>query len=287
MTEVKDPAHIVCLKNNHTRPRLDTLSSLNLKDFYTPAEEAGRIIQERRHNKELQKLVEERFGEGIPSMLLDGPVGVLWRQICTPDREFARFLDLAKEANVVPVRLETVDDMFMAENFTKLALTNLPFMTGVSKDGKTIAQKEKIIDFVHAGGNRLCDLKTLWGESLVDFHHWFMHTLFPITDTKVVDIYKWIKSYGPEPREYYHAFLAFALTHYILFEDFDLLAAEDEFTTEVVLPAFRHIEEEFGLRPLVVKISKPNEQTNDPYWWCYTKEARDIMEKHKTEHTWT
>jgi hypothetical protein len=264
-------------------PRVDTPSTLNLKDFYTSAEEAGQIIQERWQNKELRKSVEEKFGDDIPDAVLDGPNGVMWRQICTPDREFARFLDLAKEANVKPLCFESVEDQFMAENFTKLALTNLPFMTGLTKNGKTIAEKEKIIDFVHAGGDKLCDLKTLWGEPLVDFHHWFLRTVFPITENRIVDIYKWTKQHGPEPREYYPAFMAFALAHYVLFDDYDLLAAEDEFTMEVVLPAFKEIEAEFGLRPLVVKLSKPGEHAADQYWWCYAKETRDIMEKHKKE----
>ncbi|MFA6278872.1 MAG: hypothetical protein WCS97_03075 [Candidatus Paceibacterota bacterium] len=272
---------------NEHRPRIDSPSELHLKDFYTPAAEVGRIIQERWQNVELRKKIEEHFGDGIPTEVLNGPHGVMWRQICTPDREFARFLDLAKEANIEPLCFESVKDQFMAENFTKLAFTNLPFMTGLTKDGKTIAQKEKIIDFVHAGDNKLCDLKTLWGESLVDFHHWFLRTIFPITENRIVDIYDWTKQHGPSPREYYPALMAFALAHYVLFDDYDLLAAEDEFTMEAVLPAFKEIEAEFGLRPLVVKLSKPGEYETDPYWWCYDKEARDIMEKHKQERAWT
>ncbi len=264
-------------------PRIELPSALDLKNFYTPAEEAGRIIQERWQNKELRKTIEKQFDDGIPNEVLYGPNGVMWRQICTPDREFARFLDLAKEANIKPLCFESVEDQFMAENFTKLALTNLPFMTGLTKDNKTIAEKIKIIDFNHAGENKLCDLKTLWEESLVDFHHWFLRTIFPITENKIVDIYKWTKKHGSTPQEYYPALMAFALAHYVLFDDYDLLAAEDEFTTEVVLPAFKKIESEFGLRPLVVKISKPGEYAANPYWWCYAKETRDIMEKHKIE----
>src|SRR3989338_4487338 len=121
-------------------------------------------------------------------------------------------------------------------------------------------------------------LQTLWGEPLVDFHHWFLCEVFPLMKGKAVDIYDWTKKHGSTPREYYPALLAFALTHYILFDDYDLLAAEDEFTTDAVLPAFKKIEAEFGLRPLVVKISKRGEHAADQYWWCYAKGTREIIE---------
>jgi len=269
------------------KPRAYDHSELNLQNFYTPAEDAGRMIQERWQNRDLRKQVEERFGKDIPMAVLNGPNGVLWRQIGTPDREFGRFLDLANEANIQPLCLETVEDKFVAENFTKLGLTNLPIMTGATKDGKTIAEKIKIVDFNESGGKRLCDIQTLWGESLVDFHHWFLGAVFPTTKNKVVDIYKWIKNNGATPEQYYPAVMAFALAHYILFDDYDLLAAEDEFTTDAVLPAFKKIEAEFGLRPLVVKISKRGEHAADQYWWCYAKGTREIIEKHKKERTWT
>jgi hypothetical protein len=269
------------------RPRVETPSTLDLKDFYTPAKEAGRIIQERWQNAELRKAVEDKFGNSVPKEILDGPNGVLWRQIGTPDREFARFLDLAKEANIQPMCFETVEDKFVKENFTKLGLTNLPVMTGLTKDGKTIAEKVKIIDFNQTREKRMCDIKTLWGEPLVDFHHWWLRTIFPVMENRVVDIYKWIKNNGATPEEYYPAVMAFALCYYILFDDYDLLAAEDEFTLNAVLPAFKKIETEFGLCPLIVKISKPGEHTADPYWWCYAKETRNIMEKHKQEFVWT
>lgn len=269
------------------KPRAYEPSTLELKDFYTPAKEAGEIIHERWQNKELRKTIEERYGKNIPKEILYGHHGVLWRQIGTPDREFARFLDLAEEANIEPICLETVEDKFVKENFTKLGLTNLPFMTGLTKNEKTIAEKIKIIDFDQTVGKRLCDIKTLWGESLVDFHHWFLCAVFPVMKNRVVGIYKWIKNNGATPREYYPAVMAFALCHYVLFDDYDLLVAEDEFTKETVLPAFKKIEAEFGLRPLIVKISKPGEHAADPYWWCYAKETRDIMERHKQERVWT
>ena len=137
------------------KPRAYDHSELNLQNFYTPAEDAGRMIQERWQNRDLRKQVEERFGKDIPMAVLNGPNGVLWRQIGTPDREFGRFLDLANEANIQPLCLETVEDKFVAENFTKLGLTNLPIMTGATKDGKTIAEKIKIVDFNESGGKRL------------------------------------------------------------------------------------------------------------------------------------
>jgi len=264
-------------------PRTYLPSEFDLKDFYTPAEEAGRIIQERWQNTELRKTIEERFGDGIPKEVLNSPSGVLWRQIGTPDREFARFLDLTSEAKTKAMCFETPENKFETRNFTTLGLSKLPFMSGLSKDGKIIVEKIKIIDFNQSGGKRLCDIETSWGEPLVDFHHWFLRTIFPVMENRVVNIYEWTKRQGSTPQEYYPSFMAFALAHYIIFDDYDLLATEKDFTMEVVLPAFKKIESEFGLRPLVVKISKPGEHAIDPYWWCYAKEAKDIMDKHKKD----
>lgn len=260
-------------------------SELNLQNFYTNPAEAGQLLLERWENEQLRRAVEKQYGEKIPKEILSAPHGVMWRQICSPDREFDRYLKLLHEANLKPLGLETVDDKFVSGNFTKLGLTNLPFATGQSKSGNTIAEKVKIIDFNSWGGKRLSDIKTLWGESLVDFHHSFLITMYPEMEGNIVDIYEWTKSHGIKPEEYYPAVLAFALAHYVLFDDYDLLAAEDDFTLTAVLPAFKLIEKEYGLRPLIVKLSEPGEHERDQYWWAYTEEARAIMEQHK--NVWT
>lgn len=261
-------------------------SLIDLGDFYTPIKEAKRIIQKRWENKQLQRTVEKRFSNDIPNEVSDVPSGVIWKHIGTPDREFARFLDLTTQVGVKPLCFEYTEDKFVARNFTKFELANLPFTTGLNKNGKTMTKREKIINFDHAEGRRLCDLKTLWGESLVDFHHWFLCALFPIMKGRVVDVYEWTKRHGSTARERYQSVMTLALTHFILFDDYDIFAGEDTFTLDVVLPSFKKVEAEFDLRPLVVRISKPNQYMIDPYWWCYSKETKDIMERHKQEYVW-
>lgn len=69
-------------------------------------------------------------------------------------------------------------------------------------------------------------------------------------------------------------------TQAIYFDDFDLLDEEVGFINEIVLPAFEEVQKEFGVKPLIVKISKNGEHEKDPFWWCYSKKSREVMERH-------
>ena len=48
----------------------------------------------------------------------------------------------------------------------------------------------------------------------------------------------------------------------------------------IVLPAFSEVEKYFGVKPVIVKISKPREHENDPFWWSYSKDTRIVMNNH-------
>jgi hypothetical protein len=251
-------------------------------DIYTPIEEAGEIIRERWSNKSLKEAVEKNLNKDFPEILKSGPHGLIWRQIGTPDGEFERFINLCKQANIKPICFEYTQDKFHAGNFTKYGLVNLHFFDHKTNYG-TITYKEKIIDFNKAEQYKLSELKTLWNENLVDFHHFFLTTIFPIMCDSVVDMSTWFKSHGAKPSEYYEYLLSFAVCHTVYFEDYDLLDSERGFIDEIVLPAFNKVEKKFGFKPIIVKISKIGEHEKDPFWWCYSKKSRDIMREHINE----
>lgn len=251
-------------------------------DIYTPIEEAGEIIRKRFVDKDLRKKVEEKLDSDMPEILKEGNCGMIGRCIGTPDREFERFLELCKKANLKPVCFEYIDDRFFSGNFTKYGLTSLPFSYGVDKNLKTITKREKIIDFEYTKGKilRMCDLKTLWGENLVDFHHFFLQEMFPIMKEKIVDTSDWFSKSANGAKNYYTKVLSLAICHFVLFDDFDLLEEENDFVDKVVLPIFNEIKEYFGIKPIIVKISDVGEHERDPYWWSYSKKAKEIMDNH-------
>ena len=248
-------------------------------EIYTPIEKAGEIIRQRWSDEKLRKAVEEKLEGDIPEILKDGPSGLIWRQIGTPDGEFKRFLELCQKSGVKPLCFEYAKDKFHAGNFTKYGITNLAFFDH-KEDNKTLVKKEKIINFDKAEKERLCDLKTLWGENLVDFHHFFLQAVFPIMKGRINDMSEWIKKKGKTPKEYYFSFLSLAICYCIYFDDYDLLESEKAFTNEIILPAFSEVKKYFGVEPIIVRISRIGEQEKDPYWWCYSTESKIIMDNH-------
>ncbi|MCX6751991.1 MAG: hypothetical protein NTZ87_00605 [Candidatus Nomurabacteria bacterium] len=249
-------------------------------DIYTPIEEAGEIIRKRWADLELRKKVEEKLQGDFPEILKDEPHGLIWRCICTPDGEFKRFLDLCEQADLKPIGFENSQDKFHAGNFTKYMLCDLRFSNGINKNLQHYVVKERIVDFNGSGGKRMCDLETLWGENLVDFHHFFLQEMFPIIKDRTIDLSEWMKRRGGTPEKYYFSILSFAICHTVYFDDYDLLESEKNFIDEIILPKFYEVEKYFGFKPIIVKISKVGEHSRDPDWWCYSKESKIIMDNH-------
>lgn len=249
-------------------------------EIYTPIEQAGSIIRERWADESLRVKVEEKLSGDIPDILATGPNGLIWRCICTPDDEFRRFLDLCKQANLMPVGFENSQDKFHCGNFTKYGLTKMQFKKGINKHLKHYIQQETVIDFNSSGGKRMCDLRTFWGENLVDFHNLFLQKVFPIMKDRIFDISEWLHCRGGSPDNYYFSVLSLSVCHVVYFDDYDLLESEKSFADEIILPAFKAVQEYFGVKPVIVKISNVGEHHADPYWWCYSNEARAVMQNH-------
>ncbi len=249
-------------------------------NIYTSIEEAGEIIRRRWADKDLKDRVEKKLNNDFPEILKNEPQGLIWRCICTPDGEFERFLCLCEKAKINPVGFEIRQDKFYSGNFTKHALTQMVFSKGLNKDSLRITLKENIIDFNSSQGKRMCDLETLWGENLADFHRFFLETVFPVMKNRVIDSSEWLKIKGGSPEKYYFYILSLAVCHVVYFDDYDTLEAEKGFIDEIILPAFREVESCFGVQPIIVRISKAGGQERDPYWWCYSEEAKEIMHNH-------
>jgi hypothetical protein len=137
--------------------------------------------------------------------------------------------------------------------------------------------REKIINFEGAEGKRLSELTTLWGEPLVDFEHYFLTYFHPGMEGRTVDISDWLAKIGRKPGLYYERVMAFSIAHFVYLEDFDL-SGEESFTRDIVIPAFKNLKQKYGVQPLIVKISTPQDYIADPFWWCYSKRAKAVVD---------
>ena len=79
--------------------------------------------------------------------------------------------------------------------------------------------------------------------------------------------------------------MSLAICHTICFDDYDLLESETAFISDIVLPAFEEAQERFGVKPLIVRISKKGEHQRDPFWWCYSKAAKAFVDEHVKQFT--
>lgn len=233
--------------------------------MYSTLEEAGKEILRRWSDLSLRKKVEE-FLADVPEALGQGPCAVMYRQITTPNTEFHHFLHMAKQINLTPVSLEYLEDKFVTTNSCKLSWGKMAFYQGRNRNGEAIFYYKIIIDFFKSDGKKFKEIKTLWGESFVDFHHRILGA--NPSCIKILDFSSWYKKRGGNATDYYPYILSLFICHGILFENFLMYGKESKFTHEIVKPSFKKVEEYFGVKPLIVPLV-PHDEVSDKYWWCY------------------
>ncbi|MBI4686204.1 MAG: hypothetical protein HY756_00180 [Nitrospirae bacterium] len=113
-------------------------------------------------------------------------------------------------------------------------------------------------------------LRTTWDESLVDFHHRMLSIVAP--QIELFDGSYWVKSNGGKAENYYVNLLTPFICHGILFENFVTNAEEQRFAEEVVYPAFKEVEQLFGLKPLILPLLPPH-NASDKHWFCYSEKV--------------
>jgi hypothetical protein len=101
------------------------------------------------------------------------------------------------------------------------------------------------------------------------------------------DITDWYHTIG-RPADYYYPYLLHFVAHGVFFEKFETGVDEREyrFTQSVVLPALQKVEEQFGLKPLLVRLYPENQSDEeDFYWWCYPPRVNDFIVSYAREHS--
>jgi hypothetical protein len=243
---------------------------------YTPIDEAMQELERRRGDHELENKISFNKDNNLPSPLQTGPRAVLFRHIATPNYELIRFMNIAEMAGLRPLILEYTSDIFYSVNKCKYFLANLPFYKGIDKTSKIKVEYKNIIDFNSSNSKPLADIKTLWGQRLVDFHHEFFLKYFHRHKENIFDLSDWLKQNGKCSKGYYKLFLSLFLNNAILFENFLLDGPELKFTKDVILPALIEIRRETGYKPLIVAL-EPTKVEDDLFWMCHTVEDKNFV----------
>ena len=205
--------------------------------------------------------------------LLEGEYAVLARQIATPNFESIRFLKMARDAGLSPMLMEYVSDKFSGENVSKLSY-------GIMEVEESELLSQIVICKVASYlGKPLEKVKTLWGQSFVDFHHEMLGAVPDFAGVPCLDLSDWCHRNGPAAKVYYQRYLSLFVSNAILFETFPDDDEVGPFTRGIVIPAIERImAENGGLKPLIVPLD-PDGDEGGPHWYRYPVSLEPLVLK--------
>lgn len=256
----------------------EIMSNHNLfnKVVYTPLSEALKILDKRQKDLKLIKKITDNIKDGIPFIFKEKKCGIMARQIATPNYESRAFISITNENNLHPVFVEYFEDKFTSNNKYKHSLGQLHIKNKVSKNGEDCISKVTIIDFNKYNGEKISSIKTLWGESLVDFHK-KLFELNGLKDFSFFNELEWYKKDKEKPIDFYLNLFLLVSGFGILFENFSHSNdSEGNFTKTVVLPTIEKIYKITGVKPLIVPIPPMDLETDD-LWYCHLPIIKKII----------
>lgn len=248
--------------------------------IYTQLSEAIKILEERRKDENLVKKIYELLEGDIPSCFSNDKLNAIhFRQIATPNFDALWFLDLINSCNFHPIFFEYYDDKFTSNNEFKHSLGQLRIYDGINKNGDHKRELATIVDFNKFNGHKLKEVSTLWGESLIDFHHKIFDLYnLPTKDISFYDASDWFHKKGNNAKEYYKIFFLLLVKDGILFENFLTEGSEGDFSRSIVLSAIEYVYDKTGLKPLIVPIPPMDVEDNE-YWISYKPLVKNIIKK--------
>jgi hypothetical protein len=246
---------------------------------YTPLSDALRLLDERQKDPELTKKIFDLLEGCVPEVMLKDKCAVMARQLATPNHENKLFIGIAKESGLKPIFFEYYDDKFTSNNAYKHSLGHIHIGSGVNKNGVDIVDKISIVDFNIYNGKKIKEVKTRWGESLVDFHK-NLFSLYEMGDVFFYNENEWYKKPENEkPEDFYFKFFLLMACFGVLFENFLVSSdSEGDFTKNIILPAIERVIILTGIKPLIVPIPPMDVETDD-FWYYHGFEVRDLINK--------
>ncbi len=258
---------------------------LFLDFIYTPIEKVEGYLMERDSDSELGLYIDKKLNNvGVPSIVSDRKIAFLSRSLITPNFETHHFLGIVQEnTNLKPLFWEYSDDEFRPNvNKTKYFIAKLYFYSGIDRKGGDRVRGINILDFNVSNSKKLSEVNTLWGQSLVDFHHELTLRTMPdiIRNGELFfDATTWYHSSGGGVDVYYKNLLILFLKHGVLFENFLLNDTEEHsFIKNIFLPAFIQVYKETGFKPLICMLTKKEDESKD-YWMYYPIEYLKLIKE--------
>ncbi len=247
---------------------------------YTNINEALVELKSRWIDEDLAKKVSDYLHDDIPEHIAEGFKVVFFRSLLTPNYELRRFMMIPDFLSLEALFWEIRDDKFTLNNQLKYYLGKIGIFQGTGKKGGSKIHFESIIDFNESHGKKINEVKTLWGQSLLDFHSELLLRTYPKIAPQVHDISEWLHKGGRSAKEYYADVIALFVRHGILFENFILDGDELDFIKTVFLPSFIDVWEKTGKKPLIVAL-EPTDIEGDVFWMCHTPEILEIIKQKK------
>ncbi|MFA7000049.1 MAG: hypothetical protein WC241_02930 [Candidatus Paceibacterota bacterium] len=248
---------------------------------YTPLSSAIKILEERQKDKNLIEKIDRILKNNIPEPLQKiSKNGVLFRQVATPNFEARWFIELTKDHGLKTNFFEYFDDKFTSNNYYKHSLGQLIIHNDKkNKKGEDIEERITIVNFNKYNGKELKDVKTLWGDSLIDFHKkLFEKYSYKKEDFNFYDASEWFMENGDEAINYYTNFILLFICRGILFENFLFSGSEEKFTKDILLPAFKKALELAEVKPLIVPIPPMDgEIEEDMHWHSYSPKIKALI----------
>src|SRR3989344_623261 len=254
----------------------------DISDLMLTPFEAVKELERRQRDPELLKRVEKYLAGDIPEYFKDGPILCLARQIATPNFETVRFIRLMGNFGIKIVITQDSKGLFVSQNHVKRVLCKLPVCQRITqKNGKLHEhyQNVTIVDFNIADGKAFSDIRTLWGEGLVDFHTRLFSELLS-EKIESPDDAAWIdRHHRGNLLEHYKHLLALFVAHGLFFENSNMDDPQEvNFVRDILRPACRSVEERFGYRPIITQVF-PSSFESYHFWLSYPRKVLDIVRK--------
>ena len=233
-----------------------------MKEVYFSLDAARAELAKRRQNGQLMKKIEADLGEQKWPIFKDRPMGVLTKYLPSPDNSLTFFIQMARYIGVTPIVLEFLGDKFVLMNEEKKGLGRLRVF---SPGGEKFTVD--IVDFKLNENKKISEVMTKTGESIVDFHHNLLKEFG--CDVVFEDSTAWLREPGKKI-DYYKYLLNF-VAHGVLFEYYTEEEEHEKiFVENVFMPNLEKIYQNYGLKPLIVKLYPENQdEEEDFYWWSY------------------
>jgi hypothetical protein len=260
---------------------------------YLPLADAITELKRRETLPDIDTYLATLLPFGVPAVMREKKSVAIFRHIATPNYEIRRFVALADLIRVSmhaetgielhPLILEFLDDKFTNRNEWKYSLGRLYLYKGTDKKNAPIFESIYAVDFNTSNSKPIATLKTLWGQSLVDFHHELFASVFPSMRDSVFDLSGWLRKNGDDAKTYYKFFLSLFLKHGVLLENFLLDGTEGSFTKDIILPTLFEIERECGFKPLIVALES-TEIEHSRFWLSHPcEETKQMLKKIGTD----